>query len=103
MGAGISQKTMNGYYYRSLKRIQRELAAVGVTAQYKAYRLWYVDPAEGSNAKGFGVSYRTIRASNGETAGIPIVWIRHQGVSESFEEFSGAGIQRIKELFGRAS
>ena len=95
MGAGVSQKTMNGYYYRALKKIQRELQAAGVYSEYKSFGLHYV-----GEDRGFGYSYRTIRASNGETAGIPSVWIRYQGKTEEFNDLSDAGIKRIKEVFG---
>ena|SRR5665213_4451092 len=99
MGAGISQKRMNGYYYRSLKKFQRELRAVGVNSQYGQFQLMgCVGP------KVWVIWYKTLRASNGETCGMLRVSINH-GDFVALETYgkdwdSEKGIARIKNLFG---
>jgi hypothetical protein len=94
MGAGVSQKTMNGYYYRRLKKLQRELEVAGVPSVYGRWHL-------GGN--GWGVYFNTLRASNGETCGM-----MHVCIDAPLERYgknwdAEKGIARIKELFGRAA
>lgn len=97
MGAGVSQKDMNRYYYRRCKKIQRELAKVGIVAEYRMYSLFF-----GEEAEGFSIGFRTIRASNGETAGLIGIGVYHNGRLEKFDWLTHAkGIERIKTLFGR--
>lgn len=92
MGAGVSQKVINGYYYRSLKRIQRELEAAGVPSVYGRWHL-------GGN--GWGIHYNTLRASNGETCGMMYVTIDSPRESYGRNWDSEKGIARIKQLFGK--
>ena len=93
MGAGVSQKVMNGYYYRRLKKLQWELEGAGVASQYGRFQLM-------SNTGDWRVSFNTLRASNGETCGMMHVAI---GETERYGRNwdSDKGIARIKELFGR--
>ena len=99
MGAGVSQKVINDYYYRRLKKIQRELTEAGVTSQYARFTLHGVSNEPKGNA--FRISYDTLRASNGETFGMMKVSIHYNGV-DSFYDTIGEGpqaIERIKALF----
>lgn len=100
MSAGISQKRMNAIYYNRLKKIQHELEAAGVPTNYKQFRL-YGFPSLSDN---FSIGFRTLRASNGETAGLMNINIDHNGVNEVFffpKAKPEDGIARIKQLFGK--
>jgi hypothetical protein len=96
MGAGISQKDMNSYYYRNLKKLQRELRAVGVDSHYGQFQLSGV--GESTN---WVIWYSTLRASNGETCGMLKVSISHGGFKSLELYGSERGIARIKELFAK--
>ena len=100
MGAGVSQKVMNGHYYRRLKKIQRELERAGVPSQYGRFQLF----GKGEGRKAWAAFYNTLRASNGETCGLLHISINH-GDFIPLESYgknwdSDKGIARIKELFG---
>jgi hypothetical protein len=98
MGAGVSQKVMNQHYYNRLKKIQRELEAAGVASKYASYNL------SGSNAQGsFDIFFSTLRASNGETAGMLNVIVTEQaGKTDTYvfpKSLPEDGIKHIKEVF----
>ena len=97
MGAGVSQKVMNGYYYRRLKKLQREFAVAGVPSQYIVRQLLSTDG-------NWRIAFNTLRASNGETCGMMHVYLAlPDGTMESYGKHWDAekGITRIKELFGK--
>ena len=103
MGAGVSQKVMNGYYYRSLKKLQRELEVAGVPCQYGRFQLfgvrngmWYTE-----NGGAFRISYRTLRASNGETAGRMLISYNDGGIMRTNFDNPEQGIAEIKRQFGK--
>ena len=95
MGAGISQQNMNRIYYRRLKKIQSELLAVGIESKYERFALY-----RGDATRGFTINYRTLRASNGETAGMLHIHLTHDGVVETYGQHwdSSKGLERIKNL-----
>lgn len=97
MGAGVSQKVMNGHYYRRLKKIQRELEVAGVACQYGGLELF-------STTGDWKMSFNTLRASNGETCGMLYIFVGlHNGVMKSYGKNWDAenGIEAIKQQFGR--
>lgn len=93
MAAGISQRDMNRKYYRRLKKLQYELESAGVKTIYRRFQLFSGDGAH----DGFNICYRTLRASNGETAGLLQVYITSDGPESNPE----TGIARIKAKFGK--
>ncbi len=101
MGAGVSQKTMNGYYYRRLKKIQRELQAAGVPCTYSRYML--IGTTEMRLA--WRVAFNTLRASNGEPLrGMMQVYISPSCCMPNWPSLyeSGTielGLERIKQRF----
>ena len=94
MGAGVSQKAMNGYYYRRLKKIQWELERAGVASKYERFQLF------GATGEPWNIQFSTLRASNGETCGLMYVTV---GENEQYGKNWDAekGIARIKELYGK--
>src|ERR1700690_1070996 len=102
MGAGVSQKVMNGYYYRRLKKIQIELDQAGVCSTYSRGVLSGHDEY---NTKAYWtIGFRTLRASNGETAGLIQVNLSADAcmpnwpMSYDWSQHE-LGIQRIKQRF----
>lgn len=94
MGAGVSQKVVNGHYYRRLKKLQRELEAAGVPSQYGRWQLL-------STTGDWRISFNTLRASNGETCGMMHIAIGNPQENYGKNWDAEKGIARIKQLFGR--
>lgn len=95
MGAGVSQKQMDATYRRRLLKLQRELGQDFVSSGNTGLQL------EGGDKDGqWNIRFRTIRASNGETAGLMTVSIKHKDLTKVFEwTDSMHGITEIKRLF----
>jgi len=102
MAAGIPQRLLNNRYRYRLQKIRRELIAAGVPTLYKRYQL-FPDTTGRKDENGFNIRFRTLRASNGETAGLLCVTILiAEGKDENYgggNWDSDKGIARIKELF----
>jgi len=98
MGAGVSDKVVNQQYHKTLKRIAGELEKSGVASELRELTLM------GNNSKRdafWSLRFRTIRASNGETAGLPEIQIWHPEGDQRFEyERYAQGISEIKRIFG---
>ena len=75
MGAGLSQKQIKSRIYNRLKTIQRNLGKAGVPVSYHNYQLCRFETANSPHIGGWNISFRTSRASNGEVAGVPAVYI----------------------------
>ena len=102
MGAGISQQDMNRRFYSALKHIQRELAEAGVPVTYRRLSLYHADPFAGDD---FNITFKTLRASNGEAAGILNVRVTVEDKLSVYNMNSVVGnaqmgIDRIKALWG---
>lgn len=95
MGAGISQKQMDATYRRRLLKLQRELGQDHVSSGNTGLEL------NGGDSDGqWGIKFRTIRASNGETAGLMTVRIAHKQLTKVFDwTDSTFGIEEVKRLF----
>ncbi len=100
MGAGATSKQIYRFTYRALKKTQYRLAAHGIESSYAHGCLFGVNV----NLKvKFNIYFRTLRASNGETACLLQVVVHHLGGfdSEEYKDWDAPkGIERIIELFG---
>lgn len=81
MSAGISTKAMNSRIRRRLKKIQNQLGVAGVKTSYRNYSLARFEADGSQKIGGFNISFRVIRASNGESAATPTVYISHVNVN----------------------
>jgi hypothetical protein len=90
MGAGISTKQRSGYIYRRLQKIKRQLRDAGVPSEYHNYQLCRYEPVGTQSVGGWNISFRTIHASNGESASWPVI-----SIVDSLEgdlRFGGPGV-----------
>jgi hypothetical protein len=96
MGAGLSQKQIYTRTYNRLQRHMYDLRAAGVDAGYSDR----VVKGQDEWGNGFSISYKVLRASNGEVAGLPTVSIVNGGKRQSFEwlQFE-RGLDEVKKLF----
>jgi hypothetical protein len=109
MGAGLSQKQINSRIYNRLQTIKRQLEQRGVSVFYGNHSLCR-NEVEGSQKIGsFNIRYDISRASNGETAGFPQVYItgalRDNG-TYGWQKEAGSfdkGIEKIIEIFSEMS
>ena len=98
MGAGLSAKRAYQIQYNALKKMQRELAALGIVAAHSNGGL------KGSRGNdSFLITYRRLIASNGENAFLPEVRISH-GLTSPRESFTAPdsfrqAFDRLVELF----
>jgi hypothetical protein len=75
MSAGLSKKQINGRIYRHLQTIKRNLELAGVHVSYRKYQLCRFEQEGTQKIGGFNISYSVSHASNGEVAGVPVVYI----------------------------
>jgi hypothetical protein len=105
MGAGLSKAQFNGRVYRRLKSTQRQLVRAGVPTIYENYQLYPDLTGVEDTGKGFNIGYTRLNASNGETAGIPLILVTINGDREEYGWWNSKhgdfnkGIARIIELF----
>jgi hypothetical protein len=108
MGAGLSTKQINSRIYNRLQTIKRQLERANVPVAYRHKQLLRFEIENTSRIGGWNISYQTIRASNGETAGAPSIYItstiqgdfRFGGFSNQHDTGSfDAGIAKLIELF----
>lgn len=107
MGAGLSSKQINSRIYNRLQSIKNQLAKAGVTVVYKNYSLIRYEAEHTQKIGGFNISFNVMRASNGEVAGSPSVYITNAlegNGSYSWREKSAGsfeqGISKLIEIFG---
>lgn len=109
MGAGLSTKQINSRIYRRLKSIEYDLSKAGVNSIYKRFELVFFE-GDGITIPhsridgGFNIKFRISRASNGETAGFPVILTVLNGERKTFgwQEPAGSfedGIAYIKAHF----
>jgi hypothetical protein len=92
MGAGISQKDLNRRLYTRVKNLQRQLARAGIASQYKSLTLL------GETSEGpFQIFYRTLRASNGECAALPVCILGSETFGGSCDNTFGRAFERLLE------
>jgi hypothetical protein len=75
MSAGLSTKQINSRIYNRLQTIKRQLSRAGVPSTYHAHQLCRFETVNTPNIGGWNISFRVIRASNGESAGTPSLYI----------------------------
>jgi hypothetical protein len=103
-GRGATPQEKARYTYNSLKKIQRELTAAGVNAEY--VRGGMLKGSDGANTWDMG--YHWGNMSNGESVGTALCVINFNGKKErysgwgynadgSFEQ----GVAKVKEMFGQ--
>lgn len=109
MGAGLSNKQIQGRVYRRLLAVGRDLHKAGINTIYRRGALVFFEgdgitfPYNRTDG-GFNISYRISRASNGEVFGTPTVFMTYKGEAKQygFSDTGGTfeqGIAFIKENF----
>jgi hypothetical protein len=108
MSAGLSREQRTYHTRKMLQRVQRELSKANVGTIYKrgtphtSALVIYNGPTTDG---GFNISMSWGNMSNGESVGMPRIWLTYQSETkqyagwgvESFEK----GLARIKELFAK--
>lgn len=105
MAAGLTPKQIRARIRYRLRKIQVELEHAGVPTLYHRYQLCPMLEEGQDVNQAFNVSFRVLRASNGEVSVLArITVIRSDGVREDYGMTYPAGtfeqgIARIKQLF----
>lgn len=106
MSAGRSTKHINNSIYRRLQKIRRQLQRAGVATVYKNYQVFRFEPQGSQAIGGFNIAFSFIHASNGESAGSPVIKIHGalqgdftyggwKNINGTFEQ----GIAKLIEIF----
>ena len=105
MGAGLSQTQIRSRVYNRLQTVKHRLERAGVSVVYRKGSLVRYECQNSQKIGGFNISYSISRASNGEVAGFPRVYItgalRDNG-TYGWQETLGTfdlGIDKLIELF----
>lgn len=112
MAVGLGRKQQMVHVRRSLKRIARELAKVGIeTAYLRGGRLVFDETNNHLplGALGFNIAFNRMNASNGECCLFPVIYINAPGHEANGnwrgwwdERTYDKGFEHIKRIFGSA-